>query len=183
MAKRIVKENNTDLQIKNEESVQRLDVHHLPLSTLVWVKSNCYGELIYISSKTGFSTSWESYGSRQAMSLEELIIMRNSTNFFKKNRVVIDSFQDSEYEYLYTVEEILDFLNVKQYYKDAICPKNIDDIFKFSPSDIEKRVPKMSNGVKTTITIRANELIQSGELDSLKVISALEKALNCELSR
>lgn len=183
MAKRITKGNNTDLQVGNEESEQRLDISNLPLNTLVWVRSNCYGELIYISAKTGFSTSWESYGARQPMTLEELIIMRNSTNFFKKNRVVIDGFQDSDYEYLYTVEEILDFLNVKQYYQDAICPKNIDDIFKFSPSDIESRVPKMSSGVKSTITVRANELIKSGELDSLKTISALEKALNCQLSR
>lgn len=171
---KVVETPKTKLQIKN-----------IPLSTLVSVKKNCFGGLEYISKKTGFETQWDDLDNTdQPISLEELIIMRNSQRkFYEKNWIKILGFIDPEYEHEFSVEEILDFLQVKQFYKASLCPDNIDDVFELSPEQIKERVPNMSSGIKHSIVIRANELITNGKLDSLKVILALEDTLNCELIR
>lgn len=176
---------------KNEEIIQepviekeKLPINNLPLLTNVWVRSNCYGELIYISKKTGFRTSWDNFRSRQPMTLEELMTMRNTyIKFFTKNLIIIEGFQDPEYAETYSVEEILAYLQVSQYYKSSLCPDNLEEVFRMTPAKIEECVPNMSSGVKSAITIRANELITSGQLDSMKLVASLEKALGCELCR
>lgn len=171
---------------KDEEIIQepviekeKLPINNLPLFTKVWVRSNCYGELIYISQKT-----WDNFGSRQPMTLEELITMRNTyIKFFTKNLIIIEGFQDAEYAQTYSVEEILEYLQVSQYYKSSLCPDNLEEVFRMTPDKIEECVPNMSSGVKSAITIRANELITNGQLDSMKLVTSLEKALGCELCR
>lgn len=158
-------------------------INNLPLHTMAWVRSNCYGELIYVSKKTGLTTSWENYGVPQPLTLEELVTMRNTQiNFFKRNLIIIEGFQDPEYNETYSVEEILAYLQVTQYYTSSLCPSNLDDVFKMTPDKIEECVPRMSSGVKNSILVKANELIQSGEIDSIKMVRSLEKALGCELS-
>lgn len=167
-----------------EVNDKRMPIDTLPLYTNVWVRSNCYGELNYISRKTGFSVTWKTFNSRQPVKLEELITMRNNDDvkFYKRNWIIIEGFQAPEYKDVYSVEEILAFLNVTEFYKDSLCPNNLDDVFKLPPEKIEESVPNMSSGVKNSIIIRANELIENGELDSRKVILSLEKALGCELT-
>jgi hypothetical protein len=118
------------------------------------------------------------------MSLEELLIMRNSQRkFFERPWVRIVGFTDPTYDEIFSVEDILDFLQVKQYYKNSLCPDNLDDLFKLPTDELEKRIPNMSLGTKSNIVVRANDLIEKGQLDSLSVIMTLEKLLNCELSR
>lgn len=162
---------------------EKINIKNIPLNTTVLVKSNCYGQLIYKSKKTGFQIEWDNVSSEQYMSLEELLTMRNTyRKFFEKNWIIIEGFTDDEYSDI-SSEEILDFLQVKQFYKTLLCPENIDDLFKMKPEEIEKRISNSSAGNKDFIIVRANELIESGELDSLRVINTLEKSLNCELSR
>lgn len=168
-----------------EKKKKEISIRNLPLSTEVYVSNNCHNGLIYISrGRTGFETSWDYFGNPQPMTLEELLIMRNTQRkFFERPWIRIEGFVDEDYNELFSVEEILDFLQVKKYYSKILCPPNIDDIFKLSPAEIEERVPKMSKGTKANIVVRANTLIESGQLDSLRVIATLEKVLNCELSR
>lgn len=165
-------------------SGKKLNIRNLPLSATIWVYSNCFGGLKYISKRTGYTVVWDNFKSKQPISLEELITMKNTQrSFFEKNWILLSSFVDAEYENEYSVEEILEFLQVRQYYSSVLCPENLEEVFEMSASEIESRVPNMSTGVKTAISVRANELIESGRLDSLTKIKALEKALNCELIR
>jgi hypothetical protein len=174
----------TDNVDKKKEVVvtKKLSIRNLPPSTTsVWVKNNTYSELIYVSKKTGFQTSWQGYGATQPITLEELIIMRNSQiTFFENNWVCIDGFVDDEYEKAFSAEEILDYLQVKQYYKETLFLDNLDMIFSLEPSEIESKISKLSEGVKQNLIVRASDLIENGNIDNLKVIRILEKALNCK---
>lgn len=175
---------NEKVNTEKPQQEEMVSIDNLPLNTTVWVKSNCYGGLIYISKRTGFTIIWETFGSSQPMTLEELVMMRNTdVKFFSRNLVKITGFQSSKYADKYSVEEILKFLQISQYYTDSLCPDDISEVFRMSPDKIEERVPNMSSGVKNSILVRANEMISKGELDSLRVISSLEKALGCELCR
>ena len=141
---------------KVEESiptkVKKPFINNLPLHTMVWVRSNVPNELIYVSKKTGLTTSWENYGVPQPLTLEELVTMRNTQiNFFKRNLIIIEGFQDPEYNETYSVEEILAYLQVTQYYTSSLCPSNLDDVFKMTPDKIEECVPRMSSGKKFDI--------------------------------
>jgi len=162
----------------------KTSIKNLPLTTSVLVRSNCFGQLVYKSKKTGFQIEWDDTNTPQYLSLDELLVMRNTyRKFFEKNWVVIDGFVESEYNNEFSVEDILDFLQVKSFYKNLLCPENINDLFKMSSVEIENRIKNSSSGSKDFIIIRANELIESKQLDSLNVINTLEKVLNCELSR
>jgi len=177
----VVKDKVVETKLTKEKA--KINIKNIPLNTTVLVKSNCYGQLVYKSKKTGFQIEWDNVSSQQYLTLDELLTMRNTyRKFFEKNWVVIEGFTDDEYSDIST-EEILDFLQVKQYYKNLLCPENIDELFKMSSEEIEKRLSNTATGSKDFIIIRANELIESGELDSLRVINVLEKSLNCELSR
>ena len=186
-AKKLAKIEST---VKKQDSkveevvVKKTSIKNLPLFTTVLVRSNCFGQLIYRSKNNGFQIEWNDTNTPQYLTLEELLVMRNTyRKFFEKNWIVIDGFVDEEYSEQFTVEDILDFLQVKQYYKNLLCPENIDDLFKMSADEIEKRIKASSSGSRDFIIIRANELIESRKLDSLTVINTLEKVLNCELSR
>lgn len=171
-----------DIAIKVE--TKKTNIKNIPISTTVLVRSNCYGQLTYKSKKTGFQIDWDNVQSQQYLSLDELLTMRNTfRKFFEKTWIIIDGFVDDEYSNMFSVEEILDFLQVKQYYKNLLCPENINELFNMTPDEITKRIATASSGSKDFIIIKANELIESGNLDSLKTINTLEKVLNCELSR
>lgn len=171
------------VETKPIKEIKKINIKNIPLNTTVLVTSNCYGQLVYKSKKTGFQIEWDNVSSQQYLTLEELLTMRNTyRKFFERNWVIIEGFTDEEYSNI-SAEEILEFLQVKQFYVNLLCPDNIDELFKMSSEEIEKRVATTSSGNKDFIIIRANELIESGELDSLRVINALEKSLNCELSR
>lgn len=183
IVKEIIPEPAKKVEAPTPVNIKKPLINNLPLHTMAWVRSNCYGELIYVSKKTGFTTSWENYGIPQPLTLEELMTMRNTQiNFFKRNLIIIEGFQDPEYNETYSVEEILAYLQVTQYYTKLLCPNNLDDVFKMTPEKIEECVPRMSSGVKNSILVKANELIEKGEIDSIKMVRSLEKALGCELS-
>ena len=91
----------------------------------------------------------------------------------------IDS-ADDEYDDV-TVEEIYDALMISQYYKSDI-PDDIGEIFNWSPDKIRETLPKLTSSMKTSVIIRANELIENGTLDSISRVKAIEESLNCVLA-
>jgi hypothetical protein len=164
--------------------IEKQKIKNLPLNTTVLVRSNRFGQLIYVCKKFNKRFDWDNIGSVQYMTLDELQALRNEARkFFEKTWIIIDGFADEEYADLYSTEEIYDFLTVSDYYKNYLCPENIDELFRMSASEIEKRLKTASSGSKEFIIIKANELIENRQLDSLSVIETLEDVLKCELSR
>ena len=151
---------------------------------LITVKSNIFGNLIYINHKTGDETRWESFGEVQPLSVGDLRAMKaKQLAFFKENWITIDGIEEADEEYQdVETEDIYNALQITKYYSDYLCPDNINEIFNWSVTDIKKKVPRMTKSVQESVLIRANELIKDGILDSISKVKALEEALDCDLA-
>lgn len=130
------------------------------------------GSLVYKSSKTGEVFTWGSFGDEQEMELGELRNARNSQKGFFINNWFM--FGD-EFKW------VIDYLGVGQYYANAIDMDKFDDLFNGNPDEVSKIISKMSDGQKNTLYYKATYKIASGEIDSNKMIAALEKSLGVDL--
>lgn len=136
----------------------------------VTVKNGFNGTLVYKSKKTGERFIWEAFGDEQEMELMELKAARNSYKpFFINNWFLFDD------------PEVIEWLGMGQYYKHALNAANFDKLFRKAPADIKKTIAELSDGQKKSVAFRAKQLIADGEIDSIKVITALEEALGIEL--
>lgn len=145
------------------------------------VKSNVFGNLIYIDKKTGEEIRWRSCGEVLPVSFSTLRNMRaRSIDFFKNQWVLPIGFADENGE-KYTAADIYKALFITQYYKDFVSPSNYEEICSWSPDEIKKRVPLMSSEAKENLTVALNLYIKREILDSRKCIKAFEEALGCEL--
>lgn len=171
----------TESKIKSEQPTlkavniqkKKFTLEDFPLLKVVNVRSNFKGTLIYVSKKTGYEVEWLEYGESNYMTIEELQVMRNTQRkFFENNWISLD---DPD------AEDILRFLQVDKYYEHAINVDELDDVFTWGVDRILEDIPQMASGTKESIAYRAIELIGSRDLDSIKTIEALEKAIGCEL--
>lgn len=78
-------------------------------------------------------------------------------------------------------EWVIDYLGVRQFYKNSLHIDDFDSIFSMTPTEIKKLAETMSDGLKKSVAYRARKLIADGEIDSRKSIMALEEALDTEL--
>lgn len=140
----------------------------IDINQLIPVYNGFQGTLVYKSQRTGEKFVWDEFGDVQEMELKELRNAKSaSKKFFIKNRFMFDK------DYTW----VIDYLGVGTYYKNALNVDNFDEIFKLSPAEIEKKVAKLSEGQKKSVSYRARQLIKAEEIDSNKVITALEKSL------
>jgi len=146
---------------------KEVDVHQY-----ITVRNGFHGMLIYKSSRTGETFVWDEFGAEQEIELLELRNAKNSSKAFYINNWFMF---DPEFDW------VIDYLGMRQYYKYAISIDGFDDIFKKTPAEIKKIIKEMSRGQKSSLAYRASDLIHSGEIDSRKVIAALEDALGIEL--
>lgn len=139
-------------------------------SQYIIVRNGFQGILVYKSSRTGEVFKWDSFGAEQEMELRELRNAKNSAKaFFINNWFMFDE------------DWVIDWLGVRQYYKNAIPIDSFDDIFKLTPAKLRDAVSKLSKGQKRSVGYRATELIKAGEIDSRKTIAALEEVLGISL--
>ena len=144
---------------------QELDPH-----MLVTVRNGFHGRLIYIDRKTREEYIWEEFGDEQDIELIDLKYAKSSAKkFFTENWFIIED------------PVVVEHLGLEQYYKGALDVEGFEDLFVKDPKEIEKIVAGLSNGQKRTVMYRARQAITEGTIDSLRVISALEKALGIEL--
>jgi len=139
-------------------------------SMYVTVKNGFNGTLVYKSKKTGERFIWEAFGDEQEIELAELKAAKNSyKSFFVNNWFLFDD------------PEIVEWLGMNQYYKHALNSASFDKLFEKSPDEIEKTINALSDGQKKSVAFRAKQLIAEGTIDSIKVITTLEKSLSVEL--
>ena len=149
------------------------EIKNYDIRTEVAVKNNFVGTLIYISKKSGVEVIWENYGDVNYMTIEELINMRNTQkSFFQNNWILID-----EEEAI----DILKFLQVFKYYEKSFeC--NIETLMKDTPATIKKKIGMLSKEVKENLIVSISNLIENGEIDSVKRIKAFEEAFEVSFS-
>lgn len=139
-------------------------------TTFVTVRNGFSGTLIYKSKRTGETFVWDDFGDEQDIELQELKNAKNSSKiFFENNWFLIDD------------PNILAYLGVDRFYKNALAFDNFDDLFEMSPDEIGERISQLSKGQKQSVEFRARQLIVDGTIDSRKVITALEKSLGVQL--
>lgn len=156
-------------QVKEEKVSYRVKKDIDP-NTIVVVKNGFNGTLIYKSKKTGERFEWPAFGDEQEMDLAELKSAKNSyKNFFINNWFLFDD------------PEIIDYLGMSQYYKNALSYDEFDKLFEKEPSEIKEIIPSLSTGQKKSLAFRAKQMIADEKIDSIKVINALEESLSVEL--
>lgn len=136
----------------------------------VVVRNGFQGKLIYKSARTGEKFVWDEFGSEQEIQLRELRNAKNtSKKFFESNWFIFDE------------DWIIDYLGVRQFYKNVIRIEDFDKVFSKTPAEIKKIIGGMNSAQKRSVAYRAVELIAAEEIDSRKTISALEEALGTKL--
>lgn len=139
-------------------------------NTVIPVRSGFSGVLVYKSRRTGERFVWQGYGDILDMEYSELKIAKSSNKaFFANNWWFIDD------------PEIMDSLGVAQYYKTALDDEEFFALLKKDPSEIEAYIATLNKGQKTTFIYKVKMLMQEDRIDSVKVISTLEKCLGIEL--
>ena len=115
---------------------------------------------------------WDEFGGEQEMELRELINAKNSAKGFFINNWFL--FDDEDVW-------VIDYLGVGVYYKNTLNVEEFDELFSMSPDEIGDIVASLSDGQKRSLSYRARVKIANEEIDSMKMIRALEEALGTAL--
>lgn len=152
-------------------------------TALINVKSNVFGELIFVDPVTKAKVRWIRCGEVLQLPLAMLRNMKNgAVKFFTNQLVIITGFADENAE-KYEVADIYKALYISQYYEDILDPTDYDDICSWTPAVIRQKVPMLSKGAKGKLVVALNTYIEKGVLDSLKAIKTFEEVLGCDLAR
>lgn len=136
----------------------------------VTVRNGFQGRLVYDSRKTGERYVWDQFGEDQEMELAELKSARSAhKKFFSENWFMFDD------------PEVIAYLGVQQYYKNAIPIDEFGELFNLSNKEMVAKISKMSRGQKQSAIYLAKEKIADGSIDSRQKIAALEEALGTQL--
>lgn len=139
---------------------------------IITVYNGFHGTMYYRSRKTGELYQWDGFGDEQDMELSELKNAKSSSKkHFINNWFMFD--EDDAW--------VIEYLGVGRYYKNAVSIDGFDDIFTKSADEIAEIVNGMSAGQKRSAAYRAQQMIESGEIDSMKKITVLENCLGVEL--
>lgn len=167
-----VKNIETPSEKTSEQKKEKIIPKEIDPNQTVVVSNGFQGKLVYESPRTHEIFIWDTFGDTQEIELRELRNAKSSAKkFFINNWFMFDD----EYSW------VIDYLGLKQYYKNAISLDDFDDLFKEKPEKIVKIVSKLSEGQKKSVAYRARQLIIDGTIDSNKAIKALEESLGAEL--
>ena len=179
----------SDVLVPAEEKVE-IDIKKVTPGTvriedtaLINVRSNVFGELIFVDPVTKEMVTWQQCGEVLQLPMVTLRHMKNgAVKFFANQLVLITGFADENAD-KYEVADIYKTLYISQYYKEILDPTNYEEICSWRPDEIKAKVSMMSNGAKAKLVVALNTYVEKGILDSLKAIRAFEEALGCDLMR
>ena len=160
----------TSVLSKKDEVKRELLPKDVDDSQYITVRNGFQGQLVYKSRKTGELYIWSEFGDEQEIELRELKNAKNSSKDFFVNNWFM--FNDSW---------VVDYLGVRQYYKNAITIDEFDSLFSLPASELKKALLEMTDGQKKSVAYRATELITDKKIDSISTIDTLEEVLNVEL--
>lgn len=168
---------NTDGESTKETSTKRKSAQKKPIvpkdidpNQYVVVRNGFHGRLVYKSKKTGELYIWDGFGSEQEIELRELKSAKNNSKKFFQNNW-----------FMFEEDWIVEYLGVKQFYRNAVKIEDFDSIFEKKADEIRDVISGLSNGQKKSAAYRARQLILEGKIDSHKAITALEESLGVEL--
>lgn len=128
------------------------------------------GTLIMIGIKTGIVYTWADYGDQTEVEYADLVAaVRSSKDQVYKPYFIIDD------------EDFLEnYPNVSKIYENI--PDSLEDVFRLSNDKFKKVISTLPEGARESLKSMAAKFIQSGELDSVAKIRAMDETFGCELS-
>lgn len=157
---------------ENPKSSERIIPKDIDPSDYVSVRNGFQGKLVYISKRTKEKFVWDNFGDVQEIELRELRNVKSSAKrFFEDNWFMFDE------EDMW----VIDYLGVSKYYANAIPLEKFDEVFTMSSDKIGEIISKLSKGQANSLAYRARQKVLNGDIDSRKMISALEEALGIDL--
>lgn len=157
----------TETPAKGKKRRTRKTLDH---NMYVVVCNGFHGPLFYRDRNTGEEYNWDEFGDEAELTIGTLLNARNTQRrFFQENWWLIDD------------PEVIDYLGVGQYYKNALTYDDFDELFKLTPEEVKTKVERLSNGQKRSVVFMAREQIASGDLSDLNIVKVLEDALQVEL--
>lgn len=139
-------------------------------NTFVTVKNGFNGRLVYKSSRTHEKFVWEGFGAEQDIELQELKNAKSAhKTYFEHNWFLFDD------------PEVIRYLGVERYYASALSFDEFDELFTKTPDEIRVRIAAIPDGQKQALIYKAKQMISDGEIDSIKMVEALEESLAVEL--
>lgn len=153
-----------------EDTPVKLKVKELNIHDFVTVRNGFHGKLIFKSSRTGEKFTWDGFGDEQDIELQDLKAAKSAQKkFYEKNWFLFDD------------PAVITYLGVEQYYKNSL---NVDDfagLFELPVDEAIEKVQKIPASQKRTLAYFARQEIESGKLDSIRLVNELEKTLGVQL--
>lgn len=142
-------------------------------TTEIEVASNFAALLIYISKKTGEEIRWEQLGDTNMVLYSELETMRNTQrDFFNNNWIKLIG----EYG-----QPALKKLRLESAYENFVDLEELDEFLALPADEIKDRVAVLKQETKDILAFKVKEMIDNGEIESIKVIRAFEAAVGYKL--
>lgn len=140
---------------------------------LIPVRSGFHGLLTYVNPRTKEETYWSSFGDIQYLELADLRSIKSTCKrFYERNYFLFDD----EFSW------VIKYLGVERFYDHSLSAEGYEELFTKTPAEIKSTLSTISNGQRQSIIIGAREKIASGEIDSYKIIKALEEGLGVKLA-
>lgn len=148
--------------------------------TYVKVRSNQYGNMGFHNKRTGDITFWHGINDVQEMTVGDIRAMKSTDpRFLQDTWIVIEDIDDDACVDM-SQKEMYEVLGIGQFYETG-RPRYLKDILGWSASEIEERAEQMSDNTRSNIITALNTEIREGNLDSIAVTRAWEKALGVKL--
>ncbi len=139
-------------------------------NTFVTVRNGFNGRLVYKSSRTNEKFVWEGFGAEQDIELQELKNAKSAhKTYFERNWFLFDD------------PEVIHYLGIERFYASALTFDEFDELFTKTPDEIKIRIAAIPEGQKQSLIYKAKQMIADGEIDSMKMVNALEESLGVEL--
>lgn len=143
----------------------------LPMDDEVPVRSLTFGRMAYKSPSTGRIYLWDDYGTEVWMKIAEILTMDSgSPDFTRKPLVLIDD------------TEVMEYLGLHELYESILKVEDLKDLFSKSTRVIEDYIDELPPVMRETMILKTRQMIQRGQLDSVKIIKLLEKKFNMDLA-
>lgn len=164
----VVKTSITETTAKPAETPVKRRLSDIDMNELIEVQNITYGGLHY-ESREGYVVDWIGYGDTQLIPNSELLKMRNQQPAFFTTpwvKLVGDN-----------AEATISYLQVEKFYNPITKLSDFSELLECDPEDITAMLTDVGNSTKEAVARYAYAKVQSGELDNLKVIKAIESAV------
>ena len=172
-------DDNKEKELENKtKSKKSKAIKTLPNYIEIIVKSNMFGNLIFINEKNGNKVVWNALDDIQYLTVEDIKYMRsNQTLFFEKNWIKLIGIEDEEYKDV-TIEQLYKLLGISKYYKVKQFTDELDKIIDLDENNLSSKIDEMNDNEKNLFK---NYVLNIKEYYIQKLSYGVIKTLNQKL--